>query len=765
MNCIQGSGSPLVVTHKRREKIKISTANNNETACVTVTPENSAVFVRDLCKGYGNGPPVIKNLSMNVRKGTIYGLLGASGCGKTSLLTCMVGLQKWESGEVLVFGKRPGTKESGIPGKRLGYMPQDISLYNTLTIPEMVSFYGKIYNMPSSEVEHTMQFLIKLLQLPPKKQMIGDLSGGQKRRASLALALVHCPELLILDEPTVGLDPLLRKSIWNHLYKIVTTLHTTIIITTHYIEEARLSDTIGFMRNGRLLVEDTPTVLLNTFKCELLEDVVLKLCRADESNIKKLSNNQANSEGNKVVFKANWKQDVSGVVNQDEMNGIFRKAVGFDCEISENLKRRELTRRSSSILLRLRTNPLYHSFQKIQGFSTVMWLQFLRYPLFAAILILLPTIQGTITLGTIGTKPHGMDVGIVNNELLNWTSGCEEYIFDENTCDLTYLSCKYIHQIKKDDLLDVFQYNSEDEAKAGVHHGDLWGYLVFPTNYTQHTLDLVTAGRFAENETLEGSRIHMHLDMSQYIGSFFMIKNTFDAYGEYVKQLAVSCQIGQNRTDMPIYFRKPVYGTNEDGYTEFLIPGSIMNNMLTLLSVLTSIIYIVDRRQGTLSRARVAGLGTIDILVSHMLTQGSVALAQIVLWTITCYLTHGFVVLGPAWLYLLICLLTGFCGAALGILQGILCSDEIEAVIIGIFISPLLFFFGGVFWPLEGMSKFWQSVAAFLPTTLPIISLRSVIVRGLGITHPFVWPGVVVIVIWTLGLSICVIIAFTRSTK
>ncbi|ODN04359.1 ABC transporter G family member 23, partial [Orchesella cincta] len=87
----------------------------------------------------------------------------------------------------------------------------DISLYNTLTITEMISFYGKIYNMPASEVEHNMQFLIKLLQLPPKNQLIGDMSGGQMRRASLALALVHCPDLLILDEPTVGLDPILRK--------------------------------------------------------------------------------------------------------------------------------------------------------------------------------------------------------------------------------------------------------------------------------------------------------------------------------------------------------------------------------------------------------------------------------------------------------------------------------------------------------------------------------------------------------------------------
>jgi len=137
------------------------------------------------------------------------------------------------------------------------------------------------------------------------------------------------------------------------------------------------------MRKGRLLVEDTPTTLLQTFKCDLLEDVMLKLCRADESNIKNLSNHQATSEGNKVVFKSNWKQDLSGVLNHDELDGIFRKAVGFDCEISENLRRRDrdASRRRSSILLKARDSQLYHSFQKISGFTSVMWLQFLRYPM------------------------------------------------------------------------------------------------------------------------------------------------------------------------------------------------------------------------------------------------------------------------------------------------------------------------------------------------------------------------------------------------
>ncbi|ODN04357.1 hypothetical protein Ocin01_02302, partial [Orchesella cincta] len=106
-----------------------------------------------------------------------------------------------------------------------------------------------------------------------------------------------------------------------------------------------------------------------------------------------------------------------------------------------------------------------------------------------------------------------MAVGIVNNEMSNWNTGCSE--LDLNACDFSFLSCHFIKEMKKDDLLDLHQYNSEEQARAAAQLGKLWGYISFPRNFSQHTVDLITAGRFAENETLEGSRIRMYLDMSR----------------------------------------------------------------------------------------------------------------------------------------------------------------------------------------------------------------------------------------------------------
>ena len=136
--------------------------------------------------------------------------MGASGCGKTTILSCLVALRTLNSGEIQVLGHELGSPEIGIPGPQVGYMPQELALYGDFTIQETLTYFGRIYKLKMKCVKSQLKFLSDLLDLPPSDRLIKTLSGGQQRRVSFAVALFHEPELLILDEPTVGVDPLLR---------------------------------------------------------------------------------------------------------------------------------------------------------------------------------------------------------------------------------------------------------------------------------------------------------------------------------------------------------------------------------------------------------------------------------------------------------------------------------------------------------------------------------------------------------------------------
>ena len=164
-------------------------------------------------------------------------------------------------------------------------MPQELALLEELTVEQTLTYFGRLHQLNDNLIEEKIEFLIKFLEIPDKKRLITQLSGGQQRRVSLAAALIHHPPLVILDEPTVGVDPLLRHSIWKYLKDLCRNESITIIITTHYIEEAINSDIIGLMRNGRLLVEGQPKPIMDYYNCVNMEEVFLKLCETRNSLI------------------------------------------------------------------------------------------------------------------------------------------------------------------------------------------------------------------------------------------------------------------------------------------------------------------------------------------------------------------------------------------------------------------------------------------------------------------------------------------------
>jgi ABC-2 type transport system ATP-binding protein len=222
-------------------------------------PADIPLRLHEVTKRYGN-LTAVDGLSLEVQPGEIFGLLGPNGAGKTTLLHCAVGLLVPDGGEVYVAGGNP--REARVRA-RMGIAPQVLSLYELLTAEENLAFFGKLYGLHGRHLGERITLALEFVGLESRRRgAVGTYSGGMRRRLNLAAALVHDPEILLLDEPTVGVDPQSRNSIFDSILALKRE-GRTIIYTTHYMEEAeRLCDRVGIVDHGRLLALDTVIGLL-----------------------------------------------------------------------------------------------------------------------------------------------------------------------------------------------------------------------------------------------------------------------------------------------------------------------------------------------------------------------------------------------------------------------------------------------------------------------------------------------------------------------
>ncbi|MCA2211156.1 ABC transporter ATP-binding protein [Nocardia rosealba] len=213
---------------------------------------------------------VLQGLDLRIEPGTITGLLGPSGCGKTTLMRSIVGTQLVESGTVTVLGEAAG---SGGLRRRVGYVTQAPSIYADISVRDNVAYYAALYGRDRSDTESALA----AVGLTDHADQLGDqLSGGQKTRASLACALVGRPELLVLDEPTVGLDPVLRVELWQR-FRELASAGTTLLVSSHVMDEAEHCDRLLLMRDGELLAQLSPAELRERTGEQNLETAFLAL--------------------------------------------------------------------------------------------------------------------------------------------------------------------------------------------------------------------------------------------------------------------------------------------------------------------------------------------------------------------------------------------------------------------------------------------------------------------------------------------------------
>jgi len=239
--------------------------------------DNAMIRAENLTRKFGDFTAV-DHISFEVSQGEIFGFLGANGAGKTTAMRMLTGLLAPTEGNARVAGFDVAEDVEQVK-KQIGYMSQKFSLYEDLTVRENIRLYGGIYGLSDKEISQKTNQLIEMLGMQKlQEKMISSLPLGWKQKLAFSVALIHEPEIVFLDEPTGGVDPITRRQFWEQIYKVADE-GTTVFVTTHYMDEAEYCDRVSIMVDGRIDALDTPVGLKEQFNADDVEEVFIQLAR------------------------------------------------------------------------------------------------------------------------------------------------------------------------------------------------------------------------------------------------------------------------------------------------------------------------------------------------------------------------------------------------------------------------------------------------------------------------------------------------------
>ncbi|XP_014245643.1 ABC transporter G family member 23-like [Cimex lectularius] len=666
----------------------------------TMNTPKTCVEVKNAYKSYPGKGIVLKSLNLCVKEGTICSLLGPSGCGKTTLLSALVGRTRLDSGQITM---------NVAYRSEIGYMPQELSLYQEFSIKEHMMYYGFLHSMDRDNITQRMIELIDFLELPDVESIIAHLSGGQQRRVSLSIALLHNPKLLILDEPTVGVDVILCRSIWDKLVRM-SREGKTIIITTHYIEEAKRSDMIAFLRNGVMLAKDEPDRLLEIHNCDTLEGVFLKLCKQD------MDRNDCNYDEMKTANLVKSKQECH-LKSDDFFN--WNRMVAYMLKNFFWMKR-----------------------------NTPMMLFTLG----------LPILQCTLISLAVGEDPKGLSLGIINDEMPRqmWL-GCYDHPVIGCTENFR-LSCLYINILKKKPII-IKEYTEVDLALKAAKQNKLWGVVHFNKNYTKAIVQRFTKRNEINDETINDSEVNVWLDMSNYVIGSVMKKYLTKTTIEFTKAISNRCNFSKGNDNIALKMEAPVFGSRVASFRQFMTPANAVLFEFFLPMMFTLGALLMEKNSGLLERSLAAGLSLLEVGLGHFVLQFLIIIIQTVLMMFVLFDVFDNPIYGSRIACLSLLLLIGICGMFYGFLIAAVCTSFTIAGCLGIGSYFPLFMLSGAIWPLEGMHYILRYMSLILPITTSVECFRALSIRSWPITNPVVYGSILSLIAWIIIFASLTIVA------
>lgn len=704
-------GAPKDLTVCSNNSVKISVPWQSPTATLrqhlssascnqhhSISSSTSGLIIRGLGYLTQKKEEILRDINMTVPKGTIYGLLGPSGCGKTTLLRCVVGCLRPQYGQIMIFGKQPGRETSQIPGPGVGYMPQENTLYENMTIEEVLIYYGRVFFLSIEELYERIKGLMEVLELPDKGRMIKKLSGGQKRRVSFAIALIHRPGLLILDEPTSGVDPLLREKLWQHLMFISKNQGSTIIITTHYIEEARRSHNVGFMRQGRLLMQQDPDRLLADRGVDTLEDAFLDICR-----------NQGR---------------ISCVPEQEKIE--YKGNVPTATFITD------------PVLIKKRVREWFFIF------FGALWRHLvsdIREPLTIGFQYVIPILSMLLFALCIGGQPFDIPLGIVNEE-----GGSED------------LGQQFINALDPH-LFNVMNYTDLSEAAEAAKVRDIWGYLHIRKGFSDSLLDILFSESEPDFLSINQSHIRLHADLTDRVITTTMHRYLDETFINFVQRVIQGDEnsdvpMPQFIANLPIKMGSPVYGRLEKksyrGYRDFMLPGLIVNITYAIAYSLTALNLINERKNQTFERNYVAGVKPSQMLLAFALSR--VIMMSLYLFLII-YLPIAVFKMPVDCIHILhslpLLMLLNMSGMTYGMVISALCDSIEQCAVFSAATLFIILFMSGTIWPMESIPAYFRWLCEYAPTTAANEALRDIWYKDWSMFTPRVATAHGITIVWT----------------
>lgn len=712
-----------------------------ETSLDDASKVQLAVRARNICLTYGSGSKanyVLNNLSISVPAGAIYGLLGPSGCGKTSLLKIISGLMRPDTGVVKVFGAKPGSENSGVPGSGIGYMPQDIALLPDLTVREMMSYFGSLHFMGKKLLHKQINDLIALLEIPDPNRLVIQMSGGQQRRLSLACTILHKPRLCILDEPTVGVDPMLCSRIWELLVNLSAEYNMTIIITTHYIEECRKAAVVGFMRKGEILEEGPPNKLIARFNVETLEDVFYQICLAQKRR-------------NSTIHKAHH----------------HRKslAIAYDDNRLDKVEKFRSYRSSHSIIA---------FFISIYVLVWRYMLQIIRQPVFLLILFVFPSFALGIIIIGIGGAPKDVPVAWIVQE-------SPEYGFlhakpeNYHKAFANYQTPFYpeaLRDIFDTKILKLIEYGNLDDAIQDIKSLKIKAAILFKKGFSDAFHERITPFNHKDlsSDTINRGTIYLYGDMTDVFTMTTLELTLKLGLFKLMNSTAIATNAPPESRRLPFEIGKPIYGKlfqkDNFGLQDYAAPGFLVTITYGCSLAISALGIAADQADKMFDRNFATGITVMQMLVAQIIARFSyltlsslfALLATIFIFKVPCE--------GNFWLAYALTALQTMAGTTNGMMFGALFPKIENLVFIACGAMLFVVFVGGIFWPIDCLPYYFKWLSVSLPFTLPAQALRSVLIRQGAPFMAMVYPGIVMSVVWCVVFFIItylVLVARFRS--